>query len=40
MIVKFSFEKAIVNRWSFMLEDVHRAIKSLFAAYGFPCVSE
>ena len=40
MNVKFSFDKAIAERRGFMLEDVHRTIKSLFAAHNFPCVSE
>ena len=40
MNVKFSFDKAIAGRRGFTLEDVHRTIKSLFAAHNFPCVSE
>ena len=36
MNVKFSFDKAIVERRSFTLEDVHRTIKSLFVAHNFP----
>ena len=40
MNVKFSFDKATVERRGFTLEDVHRTIKSLFAACDFPCVSE
>lgn len=40
MNVKFSFNKAIVERRSFTLEDVHRTIKSLFAAHNFSYISE
>ena len=40
MNVKFSFDKAIVERRGFMLEDVHQTIKSLFAAHNFPYASE
>ena len=40
MNVKFSFDKAIVERRGFMLEDVHQTIKGLFVAHDFPCVSE
>ena len=40
MNVKFSFDKAIVERRGFTLEDVHQTIKSLFAAHNFPCASE
>ena len=40
MNVKFSFEKAIVERRGFTLEDVYRTIKNLFTAHDFPCVSE
>ena len=40
MNVKFSFDKAIVERRGFTLEDVYRTIESLFAAHGFPCGSE
>lgn len=40
MNVKFSFDKAIVERRGFTLEDVYRTIKNLFAAHGFPCVSD
>ena len=40
MNVKFSFDKAIVERRGFMLEAVHQTIESLFAVHDFPCVSE
>lgn len=40
MKVKFSFDTAAVERRGFTLEDVHRTIKNLFAAHGFPCVSD
>ena len=40
MNVKFSFDEAIVERRDFTLEDVHRTIKTLFAAHDFPCVFE
>ena len=40
MKVKFSFDKAIVERRGFTLEDVHRTIKNLFTAHDFPCAFE
>ena len=40
MKVRFSFDKAAVARQGYALEDVHRTVKSLFAAHGLPCVSE
>lgn len=40
MNVKFSFDEAMVKRRGFMLEDVHRTVKSLFTARDFPYVSE
>ena len=40
MKVKFSFDKAAVERRGHTLEDVHRTVKSLFAAHSLPCVSE
>ena len=40
MNVKFSFDKTAIERWGFVLEDVHRTIKSLFATHSLPCVSE
>ena len=39
MKVRFSFDQAAVERRGHALEDVHRTVKSLFAAHGFPCVS-
>lgn len=38
--VKFSFDNAAVERKGYTLEDVRQTIKSLFAAYGLPCVSD
>lgn len=40
MNVKFSFDKAAAARRDCTPENVHRTIKSLFAAHGFPCGSE
>ena len=40
MKVKFSFDKAIVERRGCTLEDVHRTIKNLFTAHDFPCAFE
>ena len=40
MNVKFSFDKAAVERRGHTLEDVHRTIKNLFAVHDFPCVSD
>ena len=40
MQVRFSFDKATVERWGHKMEDVYRTIKSLFAVHGLPCVSE
>ena len=40
MQVKFSFDKAAVERRGHTLENVHRTVKSLFAVHGLPCVSE
>ena len=40
MTVKISYDKAIIERRGFILEDVHQTTKSLFAAHDFPCVSE
>ena len=39
MNVKFSFDKAAVERRGYGLEAVRQTIKSLFAAYDLPCVS-
>lgn len=40
MEVKFFFDKAAAARRGCTLENVHRTIKSLFAAYDLPCVSD
>ena len=40
MQVKFSFDKAAVERRGRTLEDVHRTVKCLFAAHDLPCVSD
>ena len=40
MQVKFSFDKAAVERRGHTLETVHRTVKSLFAVHSLPCVSE
>ena len=40
MNVKLSFDKADATRRGCTLENVHRTIKSLFAAYDLPCVSD
>jgi len=40
MTIKISFDKAIVERQGYVLEDVHRTVKSLFAVHDLPCVSE
>ena len=40
MEVKFSFDKAAATRRGCTLENVHRIIKSLYAAYDLPCVSD
>jgi len=40
MNVRISFDNAAVVLRGHTLEDVHQAIKSLFAVHGFPCVSE
>ena len=40
MQVKFSFDKAAVERRGYMLESVQRIVKSLFAAHALPCVSD
>ena len=39
MQVKFSFDKAAVERRGHTLETVHRTVKSLFAVHSLPCVS-
>ena len=40
MNVKFSFDRVAVDRRGFTLEDVYRTIKNMFAAHGFPCISD
>ncbi len=40
MTVKISFSKAAVERQGYVLEDVHRTVKNLFAVHDLPCVSE
>ena len=40
MQVKFSFDKAAVERRGRTLEDVHRTVKSLFAVHALPCFSD
>ena len=40
MKVRFSFDKAAVERRGRTLEDVHRTIKSLFAAHDLPCTAD
>ena len=38
MQVNFTFDKAAVERRGHALEDVHRTVKSLFAAHDLPCI--
>lgn len=38
MKVRFSFEKTAVERRGYTLEDVHQAVKNLFAVHGLPCI--
>ena len=40
MNVKFSFDKAIVERRGYGLEAARQTIKNLFAAHSLPCVSD
>ena len=40
MTVNFTFDKAAVERRGRTLEDVHRTIKSLFAAHDLPCTAD
>ena len=40
MNVKFSFDKAAVERRGYTLEDVHGTVKSLFTVHDLPCVSD
>ena len=39
MQVGFTFDQAAVERLGHSLEDVRRAVKSLFAVHDLPCVS-
>lgn len=40
MNVKFSFDKTAVERRGCGREAVRQTVKSLFAAHGFPCISD
>ena len=40
MQVNFTFDKAAIERRGRTLEDVHRTVKSLFAAHDLPCTSD
>ena len=40
MEVKFSFNRAAVERRGYTLEEVRQTIKNLFAVHDLPCVSE
>ena len=40
MTVNFTFDKAAVERRGRTLEDVHRTVKSLFAAHDLPCTAD
>ena len=40
MTVNFTFDKAAVERRGHTLEDVHRTVKSLFAAHDLPCTAD
>ena len=40
MQVNFTFDKAAVERRGRTLEDVHRTVKSLFAAHDLPCTAD
>ena len=40
MKVRFSFDQAAVERRGRTLEDVHRTVKSLFAAHDLPCTAD
>lgn len=39
MKVKFSFDTVAVERRGYGLEAVRQTVKTLFAAHGFPCIS-
>ncbi|USF28070.1 hypothetical protein N510_003029 [Firmicutes bacterium ASF500] len=38
MKVKFSFDRAAVERRGYTLKTVRQTVKSLFAAHDFPCI--
>ena len=40
MTVNFTFDKAAVERRGHTLENVHRTVKSLFAAHDLPCTAD
>lgn len=40
MQVNFTFDKATVEQRGYMLKDVHRTVKNLFAVHNLPCVSD
>lgn len=40
MKVTFTFDEAAVNQQGHTLDDIYYTIKTLFAKYGLPCVSE
>ncbi len=40
MNVKFSFDKAAVERRGYTLEDVHQTVKRQFAVHDLACVSD
>ena len=40
MQVNFTFDKAAIERRGRTLEDVHRTVKSLFAAHDLPCTAD
>ena len=40
MTVNFTFDKAAIERRGRTLEDVHRTVKSLFAAHDLPCTAD
>ena len=40
MKIRFSFDKAAVERQGYTLESVHQTVKNLFAVHGLPCISD
>lgn len=40
MKVKFSFDKAAIERRGYTLKTVRQTVKNLFAAHGFPSISD